>query len=504
MTVRPNVDTVASPDRTEGGAYADATPAAGAVVPLLVDLDRTLVRTDLLIEMALAYVAANPLRIAHLIAWTWKGRAHLKRKLAEAIELDPELVPINEKVVALAAEAKLQGRPVYLVTASDELLANKFAERFAFFDGVLSSDGVLNLKGRNKALAVGERFPEGYDYIGDSAADLHVWRNAREVIAVAPKPGTRRRLQALGKPTTIIEGGSTLRALIKAARLHQWAKNTLIFVPAVLSGTISDPDTVFKCLFAFLALGLVAVGTYLINDILDITHDRRHWSKRFRPIAAGDLSIRTALVASAITIAAGLSIGAWLDTGVLAGLTAYLFLTLAYSIHIKRLPVLDVVVLAALFTLRLAIGIAATEVYASPWLLVFSMSLFTSLSIAKRYTEIQRTQAKGEPAVPGRGYLVVDAPLVLGLGIATGTASVLIMVLYLIFDAFSHQFYGNPHWLWFFPAILFLWIGRIWLINQRGELHDDPVAFALRDWPSLALGGVMALAFVLAWIGAPL
>ncbi|WP_083567172.1 UbiA family prenyltransferase [Hyphomicrobium sp. CS1GBMeth3] len=513
MSVRPIVDTAASPDRAESAApapieavaqQAEARAGESAPVPLLVDLDHTLVRTDLLIEMALAYVAANPLRIAHLIAWTWEGRAQLKRKLAEAIELDPELVPINDKVVALAAEAKRQGRPVYLVTASDELLAKKFVARFPFFDGVLSSDGVQNLKGRHKAAAVGERFPDGYDYIGDSAADLHVWRNAREVIAVAPKPATRRRLEAFGKPTTIIEGGSTVRALIKASRLHQWAKNTLIFVPAVLSGTISDPGTVLNCALAFLALGLVAVGTYLINDILDITHDRRHWSKRFRPIAAGDLSIGTALVASAITIAAGLAIGAALAPGVLTGLAAYLVLTLAYSIHIKRLPILDVVVLAALFTLRLAIGIAATQVYASPWLLVFSMALFTSLSTAKRYTEIQRTEAKGEAAVSGRGYFVVDAPLVLGLGIATGTASVLIMVLYLIFDAFSHQFYGNPHWLWLFPTILFLWIGRVWLIGQRGQLHDDPVAFALKDRASLVLGGVMAIAFVLAWTGAPL
>lgn len=473
-------------------------------IPLLIDLDHSLIRTDLLLETWLAYVATYPLRMAHPVAWALKGRANLKRKLAEAVELDADLIPVNEKVVALAEEAKRAGRQVFIVTASDEVIASKIAARFPFLDGVISSDGIKNLKGTHKAEAINARFPGGYDYVGDSAADLHVWRNAREVIAVAPGRMTSRKIQALAKPTTVIEEGSRLRALAKAARLHQWAKNTLIFVPAILSGTIADPDTVIACAFAFLALGLVAVGTYLINDLLDVSHDRRHWSKRFRPIAAGDLPIGSAIVAAVVAIAAGLAIGAAIGAGVFAGLAAYLALTLAYSIQIKRLPILDVAVLAILFTLRLAIGIAAAGVYASPWLLVFSMSLFTSLSIAKRYTEITRTAAKGESEVPGRGYIVADAPLVLGLGLATGTASVLILVLFLIFDAFERGFYGNPHWLWLFPLVIFLWIGRVWLVSQRGELNDDPVAFALKDRQSLFLGAVMAGAFVLAWIGAPL
>lgn len=487
--------------RDDIGAHDQKTSSA---VPLLVDLDGSLIRTDLLLESALAYVAAGPLRVFNLFGWLLKGRAYLKRKLALATDLDLDLIPLNEKVVALTTEAKQTGRQVFLVTASDERLARKIAARFPFLDGVISSDGIRNLKGRHKATTVNERFPDGYDYVGDSAADLHVWRNARTIIAVAPDPATLRKVKALAKPTTVIEGKSQLRALVKAARLHQWAKNLLIFVPAVLSGTIANPATVIHCVLAFLALGLVAIGTYLINDLLDITHDRRHWSKRFRPIAAGDLSIGTALAAAAASIATGLAIGAAVGPGVLIGIAIYLALTLSYSIHIKRLPILDVVVLATLFTLRLAIGIAAAQVFASPWLLVFSMFLFTSLSVAKRNTEIQRTAAKGETVVPGRGYVVADAPLALVLGVATGTASVLIMVLYLIFDAFNHGFYGNPNWLWWFPLILFLWIGRIWLISQRGELNDDPVAFALKDRQSLMLGAIMAVAFMLAWIGAPL
>ena len=482
----------------------DTRQVASAPIPLLIDLDHSLIRTDLLMETALAYAAANPLRILNLPIWLLGGRANLKRKLAEAVDLDMELIPVNDKVVELAMEAKSDGRRVYLVTASDGLLAEKIAGRFPFIDGVISSDGTTNLKGSRKASVVAERFPEGYDYVGDSAADLHVWRNARNVIAVAPGGATLRKVKALAKPTTVIEGKSRLRALIKAARLHQWAKNSLIFVPAVLSGTILDPATIASCVSAFLALGFVAIGTYLINDLLDLAHDRRHWSKRFRPIATGDLSIGMAVAAAGISIAGGLAIGAMVGIGVLGGLLAYLVLTLAYSIHIKRLAILDVVVLAILFTLRLAIGIAAAGVFASPWLLVFSMGLFTSLSIAKRYTEIERTAQKGETVVPGRGYITADAPLVLGLGLATGTASVLILVLFLIFDAFERDIYVNPHWLWLFPVIIFLWISRIWLISQRGQLNDDPVVFALKDRQSLVLGVLMVGAFILAWLGAPL
>jgi 4-hydroxybenzoate polyprenyltransferase/phosphoserine phosphatase len=497
-----------SPEQKPRGTPVDeepaATPEAPQNIPLLIDLDRTLIRTDLLLETALAYVAASPHRVFYLLAWVCQGRAHLKRKLAESTDLDLDLIPVNEKVVDLATEAKRQGRAVYLVTASDALLANKIAARFPFFDGVISSDGVNNLKGARKAEVVGQRFPDGYDYVGDSAADLHVWRKARAVVVVEPAQATLRSVQALHKPTVVIEGKSRLRALIKASRLHQWAKNTLIFVPAILSGQIAVPSTFLSCALAFLALGLVALGTYLVNDLLDLAHDRKHWSKRSRPIASGDLSMGTATATAVIAIVSGLLISAGVNMGVFAGLAVYLVLTLAYSLHIKRLPILDVVVLATLFTLRLSIGIAAAKVFASPWLLVFSMFLFTSLSVAKRYTEIQRTAAKGDDLVSGRGYRVVDAPLVLGLGIATATASILILVLYLIFDAFNHQFYTDPNWLWFFPLVLFIWVSRVWLISQRGELNDDPVAFALKDRPSLALGGIMAAAFILAWLGAPL
>ncbi len=515
MMRRPSADPRPQSDHAPGLAWVNVgnsnVPAdqqgigesALRAVPLLIDLEQALLRTDPLAEAALAYVAANPLRIAYPLAgWAWRGRATIEKNLLEAVEPDPELMPVSEEIIELAAAAKREGRQVFLVTNKDELLARELCLRIPHFTDVICCSGAKT--DNPKSTVIVERFPDGYDYVGGRATDPEIWRNAREALVVAPTKAVLQSIEAHDKPTTVIPRRSRLSALIKASRLHQLAKNALIFVPAVLSGTIVDPATLISCLLAFLALGLVAVGTYLINDLLDIAHDRRHWSKRFRPIASGDLPIGTALAAALASIAGGFAIASTVGLGVLAGLGAYLVLTLAYSMHLKRVPILDVTVLATLFTLRLAIGIAAAGVFASPWLLVFSMALFTSLSIAKRNTEIQRTAIKGETEVAGRGYVTADAPLVLGLGLATGTASVVILVLFLIFDALERDIYTNPHWLWLFPIIIFLWLGRIWLVSQRGELNDDPVAFAIKDRQSLALGAVMAAAFVLAWLGVPL
>lgn len=481
----------------------DIEQSASRAIPLLIDLEHALLRTAPVAEAALAYIAANPLRIAYPLAgWAWQGRAYLEKNLLEVAEPDPNLIPVNEEVNALADAAKRDGRQVFLVSDKNEFVARSLCLRIPHFTGVIFCDGAKT--GSPKATAIMERFPGGYDYVGGGATDPEIWRNARAALVMAPSKAFLQSIAVRNGPTTGIPRRSRLSALIKASRLHQLAKNALIFVPAVLSGTIVDLTALINCVLAFLALGLVAIGTYLINDMIDLAHDRRHWSKRFRPIASGDLPIGSALAAALVSIAGGMAIASIVGPGVLGGIGAYLVLTIAYSMYLKSVPILDVTVLATLFTLRLAIGIAAAGVVASPWLLVFSMALFTSLSIAKRNTEIQRTAVNGETDVAGRGYVTADAPLVLGLGLATGTASVVILVLFLIFDALERDIYANPLWLWLFPIIIFLWLGRIWLVSQRGELDDDPVAFAIKDRQSLALGAVMAAAFVLAWLGVQL
>jgi 4-hydroxybenzoate polyprenyltransferase len=283
----------------------------------------------------------------------------------------------------------------------------------------------------------------------------------------------------------------------RALRLHQWAKNALVFVAPVLGGKIDDPAAWIACAVGFLAIGVIASATYLINDLLDLEDDRRHWSKRLRPLAAGTLPLKDALVFAPLALVAGFALAA--IAGGLAGVAVagvYCAGTLAYSFRLKRAPILDVFMLAGLFTLRLAFGVVLAQVAPSPWLLVFSMFLFASLALAKRSTEIERGRRQGDKRIGGRGYLVADAPLVGSLGGATAVAAVLVMVLYLIEEAFNKALYNSPQLLWGLPIVLGLWLGRVWLLCGRGELADDPVAFAVKDRMSLGLGAVLMGCFV--------
>jgi 4-hydroxybenzoate polyprenyltransferase len=289
-------------------------------------------------------------------------------------------------------------------------------------------------------------------------------------------------------------------ALIEGLRLHQWAKNVLIFVPLLLSGTIQSLDAWIACVIGFIAWGILASSTYLLNDLWDLESDRSHWSKWRRPIARGALPIPLAVATAIAGIAASLAIGWTLTIGALLILIAYAGLTITYSLWLKRLPIIDVFLLASLYTLRLFFGIELAAISYSPWLLVFSMFVFLSLSLAKRYTEVGRGGSFGRETVEGRGYVAKDAPLIFGLGLSTAASAVLIMVLYLINEAFGATFYRTPLLLWPVPGLLFLWLGRIWLLAGRDELDDDPIRFAIRDAGSLGLGAAITLSFVLAWL----
>ncbi len=272
-------------------------------------------------------------------------------------------------------------------------------------------------------------------------------------------------------------------------------------MPAILGGVLSNPNAMLACAVSFAALCLTASSTYIMNDLWDLEEDRKHWSKCKRPIASGKLPVSTALAAIPIGLAAGAVLATAVAPEVGLVLLGYVMLTMAYSFFLKRVPVLDVIVLAGLFTIRLLLGIVSAGVFASPWLLVFSMFLFTSLCFAKRFVEVERAAERGQTALASRGYIAKDSPLIFALGLGTGIASIIIMVLYIMFDAFRQTFYGDTTWLWAFPVIIFLWFARVWLVATRGELNDDPVAFAVNDVPSIMLGGAMLTAFLLAWSG---
>jgi len=477
-------------------------------LPLVLDVDGTLLRVDMLHESAIAFLKSAPWAVFLLIWWLLRGKAVLKRRLAERVSLDITNLPVDEDLAAHARAAHEAGRVVCLATAADELLAIRLAQRFDFVSFVIASDGRANLKGAAKAAALRQRFPDGFVYAGDSRADLDVWRAADGIVLVNASRAVARKAHALGKPVELelTRPALGLRGWMKALRLHQWTKNLLVFPPLVLGGLASDPAAWLVAALAFVGLGLVASATYLVNDLWDIEDDRRHWTKRNRALASGRMRVGEAAVAVPITLGAGLALGGLAGSKVVAVLLTYLALTLAYSVAIKRKPVLDAFTLGLLFTLRLVLGIVAVGVMASPWLLVFSMFLFTSLSFAKRQTEVLRLVEKNESAkgkLSGRGYFVTDAPFILAMGISSGMASILIMVLYLTQDAMLVDFYGNVIWLWSIPPILFLWLSRIWMLCQRGELHDDPVVFAMRDPKSLTLCCGVGASFAMAWLGFP-
>jgi 4-hydroxybenzoate polyprenyltransferase len=294
---------------------------------------------------------------------------------------------------------------------------------------------------------------------------------------------------------------SPVRELVRSLRLHQCVKNLIVFVPITLGGHLGDLAQVRNTVLAFAALTCMASGTYLINDIWDRAEDRKHWSKRYRPIAAERLSVTTALCVAMPCIGAGVALGLVVSARTGAALLLYLALTLGYTFHLKTVPFVDGLVLAALFTIRLGIGVAAADVPPSPWLFVFSMFLFASLSYAKRHTEIVNASLHRATELTGRGYRAVDAPIVLTVGVSIGIGAVLIMVLYIVEEAFSNSFYGSTGWLWGFPPLVFLFVMRVWLLSARGEMSDDPVAFAIKDRTSIALLVLLLLCFGFAWLG---
>jgi 4-hydroxybenzoate polyprenyltransferase len=285
---------------------------------------------------------------------------------------------------------------------------------------------------------------------------------------------------------------------LQALRLHQWAKNTLVVVPLILGGKAYDVVAWGRLAVGFLALSLLASATYLINDIRDVEDDRRHWSKCNRPIANGTLPIAHARAMAGVGVIASFALGISMGLGAAAILALYLVLSLAYSFQLKREPIVDVLALASLFTVRLGLGIVLGEVAFSPWLFVFSMFVFLSVSLAKRFNEVARMSNHGLTRAPGRGYDAADEPIVLALGTAAMLGAVLILVIYLIDEAFPATFYAHPYFLWAVPAILFLWLGRIWLLSLRGVVDDDPVLFALKDRTSIAYGALVVIAIVAA------
>lgn len=462
-------------------------------IPLCVDLDGTLIRSDLLFESALSLLRRNPLYVFAFLLWLLRGRAHLKREVARRAEVDPATLPYDERVVDWLREQQGQ-RPRVLCTASDTTLANGVAMHLGLFDEVLASDGARNLAGRHKGEALRERYGDrGFDYAGNEYRDLHIWKHARRAIVVNGGTGLAHAAGNCCEVERVFEahrGG--LRTWVKALRVHQWLKNLLVFLPLFTSHRVLEAATTLNCVLAFLAFGLCASGVYLLNDLFDLDADRRHPRKRLRPFAAGTLPLSAGIITAPLLALAGLALAAWLSLPFAGVLACYYALTLAYSLRLKRIVMLDVIVLAALYTVRIIGGAVVIGGGLSFWLLAFSMFLFLSLAMLKRYTELRALLGSGKSEASGRGYAVDDIALIQSLGGASGYMSVLVLALYINSTA-SEALYRNQQVLWLLCPLLLYWISRVWLIAHRGHMHDDPVVFALVDRVSRVILALCAI-----------
>jgi len=472
-----------------------------ARIPLCVDLDGTLVRTDLLHEAALDLAKRNPLAFLKAPFWLRQGKAMLKHRVADLSQLDVSRLPYRSEVLELIKSARSQGRPVVLATAAAPQIAHAIAGHLQLFDDVVCSDESSNLSPHVKVRKLVERYGEkNFDYVGSSRADLPVWRAARHVIVVS---NNDRLFRSAAQPDQaahrIPRSGSSVLPLLKSLRPHQWLKNLLIFVPLLAAHHLGDFSSLLNAVLAAVAFSLAASSVYIVNDLSDLRDDRAHKSKHKRPFASGEAPVIAGVIVAPILLLVSIGIALLLPSLFLGTLLVYMFLTTAYSFRLKRQVVVDVILLAGLYTIRVIAGSAATQIFPSFWLLAFAMFIFFSLALVKRYTELLGSSDK-PGALPGRGYLSEDMSVLMSLGTSSALMSVLILALYIDSPQVASN-YAEPLWLWLLPPAMLYWTSRLWMKTQRGEVHDDPVVFAIRDRQSVAILLVFAPVLAAARVG---
>jgi len=462
--------------------------------PLCVDLDGTLIHSDTLWESVLLLLRAQPWVALLLPLWLLQGRARFKRHVAERIVLDPAALPYRQELVLALQATADRGRLIVLATAADEAVARAVAGHLTFFHDVIASDGTRNVKGAGKRETLETRYGQsGFDYIGDSAVDLTVFEGAARAYLVGATRDVAARARRLGDKLRVVSTRrSPARAAIKVLRVHQWSKNLLVFVPALLAPGLPPLRSLVHAAFAFVALSLCASAGYVFNDLVDVAADRAHETKRRRPFASGALPLTYGppILVALLVCSFGLAF-ALLPIGFVAMLALYLVLTLSYSFYLKSKLMIDVIVLAWLYTHRVVAGGIATAVPVSEWLLAFSMFIFFSLAFCKRYIELRARLGKDEK-IHSRGYYPRDVEMVSAMGPTAGYLAVLVFCLYIESGAVAGA-YRHFRVLWLVCPVLFYWISRIWFVAHRGQLVDDPVKYAITDRHSWACAFIIAV-----------
>ena len=466
-------------------------------IPLCVDLDGTLLKTDTLYELVLGAIKNKPWLVFYLPIVLLKGKQHLKKFLSGHCDLNPELLPYNQKFLDFLIEQHKQNRKLILATGCYETTANKIAAYLGIFTSVIATNETINLTGKNKAQRLVQEFgAKGFDYAGNDTVDITVWQQCREALLVNCTALNKKIIaQRIVFANTFDEKVFGIKPYIKAIRLHQWAKNALLIISALTAQTLFSQGVALILALAFLAFGCCASFSYIVNDLLDLEADRQHHTKKYRPFASGVVSIMEgvglAMILLLLTVILALQLNSWFRTLLLL----YFITTNLYSFKLKAIPILDVAVLAGLYTLRVIAGSVAISLDPSFWLIAFSAFLFFSLAIVKRLSELLHLAKNSNKPVKARGYVVEDISTLQSLGGASAIAAVLVLSLYI--DSHAVQIlYRSPRHLWLLCPVILVWLGRVWLITGRGQMHDDPVVYALKDRISWLILGVGACVLI--------
>lgn len=446
---------------------------------LVADLDGTLCRTDTLHEAVLQLAASDPMQILRLPGWIARGKAEMKAEIADRVVLQADELPLNEAVIETLRTARAQGRRTALVSAADHRQVTAVAEATDLFDEAYGTAEGRNLKGAAKAAFLTEHFGEkGFEYIGDSTADLPVWKASDAAITVGAGAKLRKAAEDVNANTThIAASDNKISAMLKAMRPHQWSKNLLLFLPLLAAHDLALLPAV---ILGFLAFCLTASSVYVINDLMDLSADRSHPRKKNRPFASGALSATDGAGMAIVLICAALLFGlATGNPGFLAVLGAYFAATFVYSLWLKRKLIIDVLMLGGLYTVRIVAGGAAAGINLSPWMLGFSMFLFLALAAVKRQAELMDQVETGRTS-SGRAYEVDDLPILRGITLSSGQASVLVLALYISSED-VRALYAFPSLLWLICPLLLYWLLRMVMKTHRGQMTDDPIVFAATD-----------------------
>lgn len=460
--------------------------------PLCVDLDNTLIKTDIMFEASIKLLQKNPIKFIIFLYKFFISKSDGKFYLSNNIEIDSKFIPLNEEVLNFCKQRYNAGHEVFIATGAPEKYALSICEQFNFVKNVYSSNEKTNLVSTNKRKLLTSLFGEkGYDYIGDSTKDIPIWNSAKHCYLVGNNTLLSKKI-FFEKVFTVEK--NKLSDILKSLRPKQWVKNLLVFLPLLLAHQIQNTQKFQLAIQAFLSFCMIASAIYTMNDLTDIDNDRKHNLKKNRPLAACLISIDRSIILFLICAISGFLLGWNLGFSSFLILALYATLNIGYSFSWKKIIILDVVLLTSFYLLRISIGGIATDITISPWMRAFSFFLFISLAFLKRYSEVKKVSTS---EVAGRGYYASDAIALFSFGSTCALLTVLVFSQY-IFQSQISNLYKSPDWLWAAAIILLYWLSLLWLRAFRNEVHDDPVMFVLKDKASLILGSIFLVLTYLA------